>query len=462
MAHTEAATRSFRAPAPKLTREETRSLRKPDPALGGLPAAFASWLRRFPCPPDWSRHPHRSEAALEMVAVVSHRPPLFAHTLANFCAILPGAALTIVHGPDNAEWVRTDLLSGWSPGRHEGVRAVQRLQAGPFTNREYNLLLTSAAFWEDFAGAPRVLIFQPDTLLLRNTALDFIAETYVGAPWVCSWHEGTLPGEKETAAAQPCRVGNGGLSLRDPRLMARLCALPEMEHLRSRPEGPVNEDIAFARLAAAHSAHPLRAQRFSVETLPFAVPMGLHKPWLHLRATQLKEILTCAPPPPDREAAVPRLWEREWQLLAAERPIPLTSAPPADPERIREATQDWKRIDLSPEEQARMRAWVRLGTNYRGFFVDEGATVPLPPRVIHCPSPFGLGQSGGCRRPSGSASFQELGARGGDAAGRGSGDAAAAIHRWAFVLRMAETDHSPALAIPLTQHGLCLQRVWVA
>ena len=69
-----------------------------------------------------------------------------------------------------------------------------------------SVFLTSPWFWEQFEPAHRVLIFQADSILCSNSKLsvdDFLEFDLAGAP----------------IAPQFGRGYNGGLSLRNPKLM---------------------------------------------------------------------------------------------------------------------------------------------------------------------------------------------------------------------------------------------------
>jgi hypothetical protein len=430
---------------------EEELLKRPLPGLD-MPEAFADYLRRFPFPPDWAAHP--ADSPLEMVAVLSHRPEAMKLVLANVCAFLPGAALTIVHGPDNREWVRGELLRGWDEAAHPGVRALQLLPAGTFALFEYTDLLERDAFWRRLIGRPRVLVIQPDTLLFRNTVLDFMNERYIGAPWQRSWHWGTLPTDVRGGPGDPrsypqVTVGNGGLSLRCPRLMTAACRTGDMALMRAaRPITP--EDIAFARvLGPTRLAHPLRARRFAVETCPFALPMGAHKPWEHLPAFCLREMLDCAQEPPKPGGLVPRVWERPWRIVgtpgrwrepgkmptdeelrrAADCPSPFGLAQSGG--RLRpsgSASFQKEEAQADPGLRASITAWIRLGTNHQGFFCDEGAAVPLPPDP-----------------PAGTPDDPPAGVL---------------CVRYLLVLPAASDDAAPAI-LPVSRGGVALRRCWV-
>jgi hypothetical protein len=423
-----------------------------------MPAAFAEYLETFPSPPDWSRHP--ADSPLEILAVFSHRPAAMPLVLANVCAFLPGAAVAIVHGPDNRAWVREELLRGWDEAAHPGVRALELLPHGPFGVDQYTDLLERPELWHHFASRPRVLVIQPDTMLFRNTVLDFMNERYIGAPWTCSWHWGTLPmdargGAGDTKVYPRVTVGNGGLSLRCPRLMVAAAKTRDMQLMRTaRPITP--EDIAYARvLGPKRLAHPLRARRFSVETCPFALPMGAHKPWAHLKPFALKEMLACAQEAPRPGQPVPRIWERAWRLVDARGRFPDEGELPANEAMMREAATlpDAGTPDAT---LARLRSWIRLGTNHRGFFCDEGAFVPLE----------GVGQANsagvllrrGCAATRDGSDPLGAGAQGVLASAEGAKPASVAF---LLVIPQADGGQAGPAVLPVSEAALALRRCWL-
>jgi hypothetical protein len=71
---------------------------------------------------------------------------------------------------------------------------------------KYNRLMTSPEFWDDFLDYDRILVFQHDSMLLRGGIEEFYPYDYVGAPW--AWN--------------PTYGGNGGLSLRNPKVMLEI------------------------------------------------------------------------------------------------------------------------------------------------------------------------------------------------------------------------------------------------
>ena len=92
---------------------------------------------------------------------------------------------------------------------------------GRFDIETYNRLFKTVEFWERFSSCKRVLFVQDDGLLMRPGLEDdaeIMAQAYVGAPWV----RGTNL-ELDGIVGAANMVGNGGLSLRDPVVMAAIC-----------------------------------------------------------------------------------------------------------------------------------------------------------------------------------------------------------------------------------------------
>ena len=123
--------------------------------------------------------------------------------------------------------------------------------------KNYNHMLTSVAFWEQFTEE-HILIIQPDTVCLSPLDERFFRYGMIGAP--C----GKL--DKFTM--------NGGLSLRQRSVM--------LECLHATPELAEPEDVFFTRVIRDRALAPvpnlLTAMEFSVESLwnGYNVPFGVH------------------------------------------------------------------------------------------------------------------------------------------------------------------------------------------
>lgn len=122
---------------------------------------------------------------------------------------------------------------------------------------EYNQMLTSDWFWEQFVGYNKCLIFQHDSGILRNNIDDFLEYDYVGAPWTFQEHG-----------------GNGGLSLRNPYCMQNIC--------RDFPYNPTmgNEDVYFCNVMHNGGYGKLAPRevcsKFSVEVIYQEDTFGYH------------------------------------------------------------------------------------------------------------------------------------------------------------------------------------------
>ncbi len=146
---------------------------------------------------------------------------------------------------------------------------------------QYNLLLYSDFFYEHIK-TEHFLIFQIDTLLSETAShniYNFLDYDYVGAPW-------TNKNEYDA-------VGNGGLSLRKKSKML------EMIHnggfIKENGE-PHYEDRFFSNTCGNTTKIFLNkpsievAKQFSVETVFYDNPVGLHKAWIYLTKEQLTEL----------------------------------------------------------------------------------------------------------------------------------------------------------------------------
>jgi hypothetical protein len=162
----------------------------------------------------------------------------------------------------------------------EACAFVHPPMGGAFSIDNYNTMLKSAAFWSALAHFERVLIVQDDGMLVRPglEAAAYFDRDYVGAPWDLG-----DPGNDVVSVATGGKlVGNGGLSLRRPRVMERVC----MEHSDQAKTLHIDlmqqepEDVFFARLVP-NPATTAEAALFSSEELLNGSSLGFHKPWVY-------------------------------------------------------------------------------------------------------------------------------------------------------------------------------------
>ena len=151
---------------------------------------------------------------------------------------------------------------------------IRKLMTNNLTVLEYNSMLMSESFWVDIPKE-HILIFQTDSVVLDANIDKFLQYDYVGAPWrsSLSWF-----------GNRPSAVGNGGLSLRTKSGMLR--AIRNVPHLGE------NEDMFYA----IKSKHLLKiptatiGSQFSVESIYYPTPAGVHKFWGFLTENEIDKI----------------------------------------------------------------------------------------------------------------------------------------------------------------------------
>ena len=140
---------------------------------------------------------------------------------------------------------------------------------------QYNQLLFSTQFWNILKSykCKHALIFQTDTLLLNDNIDDFINYDYIGAPW-----SKQLEWKKDIFSN--INIGNGGLSLRNVDKMIKI-----LETYPNNIMMRFNEDAYFSYfcLKEKYNIPSIEvAMKFSVETIYYENPCGVHKPLLYM------------------------------------------------------------------------------------------------------------------------------------------------------------------------------------
>ena len=138
-----------------------------------------------------------------------------------------------------------------------------------------NWFRSCSELWEQLLDYDRVLIFERDTHLLRKGIQKFLKWDYVGAPWPAEdpWFRGH-------------RVGNGGLSLRNPSLMLHIC--------RNYKNEVVQEDFFFVLHVERCGGRiaPLEvAKKFSCESIFALGTLGCHAIEKYFTPAQVQKIL---------------------------------------------------------------------------------------------------------------------------------------------------------------------------
>lgn len=141
----------------------------------------------------------------------------------------------------------------------------------------YNILLTwdGEKFWDTFTNFDRVLIFQPDSELLRFGIEEFYTYDFIGAP---------IPTNHIAYYPYCC---NGGLSLRNPKLMKHIVQ-------NYRWEANKGEDVYFCEVMYDYNVGNLAprnvAAKFSCESIFELGSFGHHKAHYYLPEEQWLQI----------------------------------------------------------------------------------------------------------------------------------------------------------------------------
>lgn len=159
-----------------------------------------------------------------------------------------------------------DFLPGWNLKHIHDVK----INSG----HDYNRLLTDHLFWERLPY-DKVLIFQHDSMMLKEIPDDMLQYSYVGAPWFpnAPW------------ATPDRRGGNGGISIRDVKAHIELTA-----NRRWTPnEG--NEDVWFSHNLPNVAPYEI-CSKFGVETEFKLGTCTYHAIDKHLTREQCEQIKT--------------------------------------------------------------------------------------------------------------------------------------------------------------------------
>ena len=210
------------------------------------------------------------------VAVIIETRPHYAleYVVKNVMAHLSSAwSLHVFHGKLNGDFAQTVLSS------LHGVKYTE-LDIEVTSVRSYNSLMKSANLWLAL-DAEKALIFQVDSVMVRQLDRRMLMYDYIGAPW----------GKENVRwpSAAPDGVGNGGFSLRSVQAMLDVIA----EHGED-PTSAEPEDVYFAHHLVNSTVYNVAprdmAYQFSIEVpcrdieerIPDAhIPVAIHKAWVY-------------------------------------------------------------------------------------------------------------------------------------------------------------------------------------
>jgi hypothetical protein len=179
------------------------------------------------------------------------------------------------------------------------LEAIDSLQTHPFCIDNYNAIMKSTEIWDDLIlrKVDMALTIQDDGFLVRPGVEQIMIHClqhnyhYVGAPW-CPIRQGGL----SRLIGSDTLVGNGGLSLRRPSMMAHIASrsseidimiLDHNNHSNSaqqrKGQGPgLPEDVFFAKgvIDTGNKLPPSAlASVLSSEQVLNQRSLEFHKPW---------------------------------------------------------------------------------------------------------------------------------------------------------------------------------------
>lgn len=235
-----------------------------------------------------------NDAADNTVLIIETRKNLWSvmSLLTTFANLQPGAwACNVVCCSDNLEFFK-DALAPFD--KANTVRYTSSVPNTKFDLDDYNNMFKDATFWKMWQSYKRVLVIQDDGMLIRpglEKSPCFHCD-YVGAPWKAS-----LQGNDVLGAILKGRlVGNGGLSLRNPNVMMRVCEMyaSQKNYLNVQTACQQEpEDVFFSRLV--HNVPSVEvAARFSSEQILCHESLGFHKPWPYHAPENLVEYFNSA------------------------------------------------------------------------------------------------------------------------------------------------------------------------
>ena len=172
-------------------------------------------------------------------------------------------SIILFHGNTNIEYAQ-NIVKLLDEKYSNRVKLVH-LNINNLTGREYSrVFMTKMLYY--YIPTETCLVFQTDSMIIpenKDRISEFLQYDYVGAPW--KW-----------ASIHP--VGNGGLSLRKKSKM--------LEIIKHKGYTKHNEDVYFSHNIPNTIRYNVptgsEACKFSVETIFYDSPFGIHNCWRYL------------------------------------------------------------------------------------------------------------------------------------------------------------------------------------
>ena len=194
--------------------------------------------------------------------------------ICNFlCNLSDEWGMIIFHGNKNYEFVN-DIISSLEENQKKRIINIINLNVDDLNSNTYSQLFLSKDFY-NYIPTNTFLVFQTDSIILKenkyiiNLFLDRDYD-YVGAPWINNY------------------VGNGGLSIRKKNKMLEIID-------RKGYQENMNEDYYFStnidKQIVYNVSDHITARMFSVETVFYETPFGVHNCWKYLNNQQIKYLI---------------------------------------------------------------------------------------------------------------------------------------------------------------------------
>jgi len=191
--------------------------------------------------------------------------PALKFVLNNFLENLSDEwSIIIFHGNNNIAYVE-NIINELSNYQNRILKIIN-LNVSNLNYTTYSNVFKNIDFYSNIP-TEIFLVFQTDSMILsENKELinDFLEYDYVGAPW---GHGG---------------VGNGGLSLRKKSKM--------IEIINYKGNTSDYEDIFFCNYHDLYKPTFEKAKQFSVETVFYDKPFGVHNCWKYLNDTDKNQL----------------------------------------------------------------------------------------------------------------------------------------------------------------------------
>lgn len=198
--------------------------------------------------------------------------------------------VVIIHGNLNNHFVK-DIINKKLFLYKNRIRTIN-LEIDNLTISQYSEMFYNYKFY-DYIPTETFLIFQTDSMILeenRKKIYDFIEYDYVGAPWIDGIYG-------------PLGVGNGGLSLRKKSKMIKLLKyrkLASINKINTKYGEYLPEDRFFngdytTKYVNINKPSVQKAMSFSVESIYYDSPFGIHKCWYHLSYQNTNKIISKYP-----------------------------------------------------------------------------------------------------------------------------------------------------------------------